>query len=239
MIGTLYIVATPIGNLEDITLRAIRILKEVDLIAAEDTRKTRHLLTHFQINTPTTSFFKGNENIKAEELVEKLKGNANIALVSNAGTPCISDPGFPLIIRAIEEKINIVPIPGASALTASLSACGLPTDRFTFFGFLPEKQGKRRAVLDLIKTLDHTAIVYLSPWKIVHQLTEMTQIFPERTAVLCKELTKIHEGFVRGTIDSIKLDIEKKGAKGEYVLIIDTKYEEVDAGFSPRPANAG
>ncbi|MFH1654182.1 MAG: 16S rRNA (cytidine(1402)-2'-O)-methyltransferase [Pseudomonadota bacterium] len=220
--GTLYIIATPIGNLEDMTLRALRVLKEVDLIAAEDTRKTRNLLTHFDIQTPTTSFFKGNENEKFFSLIEKMKAGQNIALVSNAGTPCISDPGFPLVKRAIEEGITVVPIPGVSAVIAALSAAGLPTDRFTFFGFLPEKRGKRGRVLEIIKGLDHTAVLYMSPWKVLHQLNEMAELFPDREATLCHELTKIHEGFIRGTISTLCTHLDQHPPKGEYVLIISS-----------------
>jgi len=166
MAGTLYIVATPIGNLEDMTARAIRILREADLIACEDTRHTRKLLARFDIHTPMTSFFKGNEAGKADSIIAALKGGKAVALVSDSGTPCVSDPGFPLLVRAVEEGIPIVPVPGPSALAAAISAAGLPTDRFTFVGFLPDKPGKRKRVLEELASLDHTVVLYVSPWKV-------------------------------------------------------------------------
>lgn len=221
MQGTLYIVATPIGNLEDMTLRGLRILKEVDLIASEDTRKTHNLLRHFNIEKPTTSFFLGNENRKAMEIVGLLKAGKNIALVSNAGTPCISDPGFPLLRMAVEEGITVSPIPGASALISALSSSGIPTDKFTFFGFLPEKSGRRGRVVEEIKGLDHTAVIYMSVWKIQFQLKELALAMPNRRAALCRELTKIHEEFIRGTLSELSEKIAEIPQKGEFVLVIE------------------
>ena len=220
MKGTLYIVATPIGNLEDITARALRILREVDLIACEDTRHTRKLLTHFDIHTPMTSFFAGNEGTKAGRIVERLKSGTSVALVSDAGTPCISDPGYPLLAAAVEEGIAVVPIPGPSALAAAICAAGLPTDRFTFVGFLPDKPGKRRRALEALADYDHTLVLYVSPWKWERVLGDCLDIFGDRRACLCRELTKIHEEFVRGTLGEIVEAIQKKPPKGELTLVI-------------------
>ncbi len=220
MSGILYIVATPIGNLEDITLRAIRILKEVDLIAAEDTRHTRKLLTHFDIHTPLTSFFKGNEAGKAGQIVGTIKEGKNVALVSNAGTPCISDPGYPLLVAAIEDGIICCPIPGASALAAAVSAAGLPTDRFTFVGFLPDKPGKRKNALEELKSIAHTLVFYISPWKAVSMVKDILDVLGNRRAVLCRELTKIHEEFVRGNLSEVLAHIEANPPKGEVTLVV-------------------
>jgi len=220
MNGILYIVATPIGNLEDITLRAIRTLKEVGLIAAEDTRHTRKLLTHFDIHTPLTSFFQANERQKAEQIINALKEGKNVALVSNAGTPCISDPGYPLLVKAIEEGITVCPIPGASALAAAISAAGLPTDRFTFIGFLPDKPGKRKNALEGLKGLKHTLVFYISPWKAVQTAKDILDVLGDRQAVVCRELTKIHEEFVRGNLSLIVTHLEKHPPKGEITLIV-------------------
>jgi len=220
MSGTLYIVATPIGNLEDITLRAIRTLKEVDLIAAEDTRHTRKLLAHFDIHTPLTSFFQGNERAKADRIIAELKSGKSVAIVSNAGTPCISDPGYPLLVMAVKEGIEIHPIPGASAIIAALSAAGLPTDRFTFIGFLPDKPGKRKNVLKELSGFTHTLVFYVSPWKATATVKDILEVLGDRSAVLCRELTKIHEEFIRGKISQILGHLEKHPPKGEITLII-------------------
>ncbi len=225
MPGTLYIVATPIGNLEDITFRAKRILSEVDLIAAEDTRHTRKLLAHFDIHTPLTSFSQHHEKGKAPKIIEQIKEGANVALVSDAGTPCISDPGYPLLVAAIEAGIEIVPVPGASAAIAALSAAGLPTDRFTFIGFLPEKPGKRRAAIEGLADYDHTLVFYLSKWKAAKQLAEMCDVFGDRKACIARELTKVHEEFARGTLSELASRFEEKPPKGELVLVV--------AGFRP------
>ncbi len=221
MSGTLYIVATPIGNLEDMTLRALRILKEVDLIAAEDTRHTRKLLSHFDIHTPLTSFAQMHERTKSGHLLNLLQEGKNIALVSDAGTPCISDPGYPLMAAAREAAIPVVPVPGACALIAALAAAGLPTDRFTFIGFLPDKEGKRRRILEEAKAYDHTLVFYLSKWKAQKQIAEMAAIFGTRPAVLARELTKLHEEFVRGTLDALAAHTKKLPPKGELVLVIN------------------
>lgn len=223
MTGILYIVATPIGNLEDITLRALRILKEVDLIAAEDTRHTRKLLAHYDIHTPLTSFFQGNECTKTEPIVAQIATGKNVALVSDAGTPCISDPGYPLLVAAIEAGITVVPIPGPSALTAVLSAAGLPTDRFTFVGFLPDKPGKRRKAIKALRSLTHTFVIYLSPWKAEKTVAECLEILGDRPAVIARELTKFYEEFTRGTLASLHASLKIAPPKGEMVLIISNQ----------------
>jgi len=221
MSGKLYIVATPIGNLEDITLRAKRILSEVDLIAAEDTRHTRKLLAHLDIHTPLTSFSQHHEKGKSGKIVNLLKEGQNVALVSDAGTPCISDPGYPLLISAIEQGIDVVPVPGVSAVITALSAAGLPTDSFTFIGFLPEKPGKRRKVLEGLVDYDHTLVFYLSKWKAEKQLKEMLETFGNRRAVLARELTKVHEVFLRANLSEIAQHITDKPPKGEITLIVE------------------
>jgi len=221
MTGTLYIVATPIGNLEDITLRAKRILSEVDLIAAEDTRHTRKLLSHFDIHTKMISFSQHHEKGKAHKVIEILKGGSDVALVSDAGTPCISDPGYPLMTAAIEEGIDVVPVPGASAVITALSAAGLPTDRFTFIGFLPEKPGKRKKVIEDLKNYDHTLVFYLSKWKAAKQIAEMLEIFGERDACLARELTKVHEEFRREKLSVLAEFLENNPPKGELVLVLE------------------
>lgn len=223
MSGTLYIVATPIGNLEDITLRAIRILKEADLIAAEDTRHTRKLLAHFDIHTPLTSFFKGNEKQKTANIIAELLSGKNVALVSNAGTPCISDPGYPLLIEAIKSGIHVCPIPGPSALTASISAAGMPTDRFTFIGFLPDKKGKRKRALEELANTAHTLVFYVSPWKAPATVKDIFEVLGDRPAVICRETTKIHEEFIRGTLKSLCAHIEKFPPKGEITIVVGKK----------------
>ncbi len=218
MNGILYIVATPIGNLEDITLRALRILKEVDLIAAEDTRQTRKLLA--DIHTPLTSFFKGNEKNKTEKIITLLQEGKNIALVSDAGTPCISDPGYPLLEAAIKAEIKVEPIPGPSALTASLSAAGLPTNQVTFVGFLPDKPGKRKKEISKLKDLSHTLVFYVSKWKVQATVKECLEILGNRQACLCRELTKLHEQFFCCNLSQLNAHLSDKHLKGEIVLLI-------------------
>lgn len=229
MAGTLYIVATPIGNLDDITLRALKVLKEVDLIAAEDTRRTRKLLAHFDIHTKLQSYFQGQERAKAGTIIKSLLAGKNVALVSEAGTPCISDPGYVLLTLAIESGINVVPIPGPSAIAAALSAAGLPTDRFTFVGFLPDKKGKRHRALETIAGLPHTLIIYVSPWKWAQVVADCLEVLGDRPACLCRELTKIHEEFVRATLSQLATGTVEKQPKGEMVLIVGGRKERTQS----------
>jgi 16S rRNA (cytidine1402-2'-O)-methyltransferase len=221
--GMLYIVSTPIGNREDITLRALRILKEVDLIAAEDTRHTSLLLRHFGIHTPLTSYFEGNEFKKKEFFLSKLKQGDQIALVSDAGTPGISDPGFRLIKTAIENEIPIVPIPGPSAVIAALSVSGLPTDSFLFKGFLPHKMKKRRDLLKELEDIRETLIFYESPYRISQTLKDIYEVLGEREIVLSRELTKIYEEVLRGKVTEIQSQIGVRKLKGEITLLVSGK----------------
>jgi len=221
--GMLYIVSTPIGNREDITLRALRILKEVDLIAAEDTRHTSFLLRHFGIHTPLTSYFEGNEFKKKEFILSKLKQGHRIALVSDAGTPGISDPGFRLIQTAIEDEIPIVPIPGPSAVITALSVSGLPTDAFIFRGFLPHKMKKRRDLLKELEDVRETLIFYESPHRISETLKDIYEVLGDREIVLTRELTKIYEEVLRGKVSDIQSQIGERKLKGEITLVISGK----------------
>jgi len=221
--GTLYIVSTPIGNLEDITLRALRILKEVDLIAAEDTRHTGLLLRHFGIQKPLTSYFEGNELKKREFILSRLKQGERIALVSDAGTPGISDPGFRLIQLTIENEIPVVPIPGPSAVITALSVAGLPTDAFLFRGFLPHKPKKRRDLLKQLEGVRETLIFYESPHRLSETLKDILELLGDREMVLTRELTKIYEEILRGTASDILNQIAEKKLKGEITLLISGK----------------
>jgi len=221
--GVLYIVSTPIGNMEDITLRALRILKEVDLIAAEDTRRTGLLLKHFGIQTPLTSYFEGNELKKRGYILSKLKEDKNIALVSDAGTPGISDPGFRLIQLVIENKIPIVPIPGPSAVVTALSVSGLPTDAFLFKGFLPHKSKKRRDLLKELEKVRETLILYESPHRLSETLKDILEILGDREIVLTRELTKVYEEILRGKVSQIQNLIGERKLKGEITLVVEGK----------------
>jgi len=221
--GTLYIVSTPIGNMEDITLRALRVLREVDLIAAEDTRRTGLLLKHYGVQTPLTSYFEGNEFKKREFILSRLKEGKKAALVSDAGTPGISDPGFRLVQLAIENEIPIVPIPGPSAVITALSVSGLPTDAFLFKGFLPHKSKKRR---DLLKELEHvreTLIFYESPHRLTETLKDICDILGNRDVVLTRELTKVFEEVLRGKASEIQNWIGDRKLKGEITLVVSGK----------------
>ena len=249
IIGTLYIVSTPIGNLEDMTMRAVRVLKEVSLIAAEDTRRTGLLLKHFEIQTPLTSFFEGNEQKKGDFILSKLTGGDSIALVSDAGTPGISDPGFRLIQKAIEEEIPVVPIPGPSAVIAALSVAGLPTDAFLFRGFLPHKSKKRRDLLQELEGLRETLVFYESPYRISGTLQDILDILGDREVVLARELTKIYEEILRGKVSEIQRQITGRKLKGEITLVIqgrmrrlsetsDTGNKSKQAGFTPPGASS-
>ena len=219
MEGNLYIIATPIGNLEDITLRALRILKEVDLIAAEDTRQTLKLLNYYEINKPLISYHRHNEEIKSEILIEKLKKGENIALVSDAGTPGICDPGEEVIKKAICENIKIIPIPGACAMINALICSGISTKEFEFLGFLPLNKKLRKEKLEEIENSNKTIILYEAPHKMKSTLEDLQKILKNRKIVLARELTKIHEEFIRKSVEDILKDIDN--LKGEMILIIE------------------
>jgi 16S rRNA (cytidine1402-2'-O)-methyltransferase len=221
--GTLYIVSTPIGNREDITLRALRILKEVDLIAAEDTRHTSLLLRHFGIQTPLTSYFEGNELKKKEFILSRLRQGNQIALVSDAGTPGISDPGFRLIQTAIENQIPVVPIPGPSAVITALSVSGLPTDAFLFKGFLPHKSKKKRDLLKQLEDVRETLIFYESPHRLSETLNDIFELLGDREIVLTRELTKMYEEIIRGKVNEVQNQIRERNLKGEITLVISGK----------------
>src|ERR1041385_7731462 len=221
MAGTLYIVATPIGNLEDLTQRALRILREVDLIACEDTRHTGKLLHHFGIETKTISYHEHNERERAEELCSMLESGKSVALVSDAGTPLISDPGFRLVNAAIEKGISVVPIPGAAAVVTALAASGLPTDQFYFAGFLPARANARRARLEEFAAIPATLIFYEAPHRISATLRDAIDVLGDRQAVVARELTKLHEEFARGRLSELANRFAKPaGARGEIVLMI-------------------
>jgi 16S rRNA (cytidine1402-2'-O)-methyltransferase len=220
MAGRLYIVPTPIGNLEDITLRALRILKAVDLIAAEDTRHTQHLLTHFGIDKPLTSYHDHNEREKALALVQRIKNGASVALVSDAGTPAIADPGFRLVSAAIRAGIQIVPLPGASALATALSASGLPTDRFLFEGFLPAKKQERKSKLQELRDCTATLVFYEAPHRLNDTLGDMQQIIGERAIVIAREVSKVHEEFLRGTVSEVIHQLTGREIKGEITIVV-------------------
>jgi 16S rRNA (cytidine1402-2'-O)-methyltransferase len=226
--GTLYIVATPIGNLEDITLRALRILKEADTIAAEDTRHTQKLLSKFDIHTPLTSYHDHNKEEKAPVLVSRLLEGKSIALVSDAGTPGISDPGYFLINLAIDQKVPVVPLPGATAAIAALSVSGLPTDRFVFEGFLPSKHTARLKRLEELVKDDRTLIFYEAPHRISQTLEDMREVLGDRKAVLTRELTKVHEQVIRGTLSEVKKQLEAGSMKGEFTIIVEATASGAD-----------
>ena len=226
--AALFLVATPIGNLEDITLRALRILKEVGLIACEDTRQTQKLLNHFAISTRTTSYHEHNEATKAVELIEQMQAGSSIALVSDAGMPGISDPGYRLITQAIEHQIPVVPIPGASAFLSALVASGLPTDSFHFGGFLPAKRGERRTALESLKSSSCTEIFYEAPHRILETLEDIVEVIGEsRPVVVSREVTKLHEEFLRGSAAEILEKLKAREAvKGEITLLIGKGQDE-------------
>lgn len=219
MQGKLYLVATPIGNLEDITLRAIKTLKEVDIIAAEDTRHTLHLLNHLEISKPLISYHRHNEETKSKDLINLLLEGKNIALVSDAGTPVISDPGEEIVKIAIENNIQIIPIPGACALITALISSGLDSKQFTFIGFLPLNKKLRKEKLEEIEKSTKTLILYEAPHKIKNTLEDLEKVTEERQIVLARELTKIHEEFIKGTAKELQEKLESP--KGEFVIIIE------------------
>lgn len=219
MSGTLYLVATPIGNLEDITFRAIRILKEVDLIASEDTRQTLKLLNHYEINKPLISYHRHNEEVKQEVLIQKLKEGQNIALVSDAGTPVISDPGEVIVKEALKENIKVIPIPGACALINAVIASGLDTKEFSFFGFLSLNKKLRKEKLQEIKKENKTIILYEAPHKLTTTLKDLSEVLEDRKIVVARELTKIHEEFLSGTASEILENYPEP--KGEHIILIE------------------
>jgi 16S rRNA (cytidine1402-2'-O)-methyltransferase len=219
--GSLYLVATPIGNLEDITYRAVRVLKEVDLIACEDTRHTRRLLDHYGIEKPVISYHDHNESDRAQSLAGRLTEGTNIALVSDAGTPLVSDPGYRLVKAAIQAGIRVTPIPGASAVLAALTASGLPTDSFYFGGFVSQKQSARRNLFEMLADLDCTLVFYEAPHRILETLQDIAAVYGTREVVLTRELTKIHEEFLRGTALALFRTLsERESVKGEITLVI-------------------
>ncbi len=234
MVGTLYIVATPIGNLEDITLRALRVLREVDLIACEDTRQTRKLLDHFGIVKPMVSYHDHNEAARTAELIEKVEGGANIALVSDAGTPLVSDPGYRLVTAAVAAKITMVPIPGPAAVTTALAASGLATDSFRFCGFLPPKSTQRKKLLDQLKPETDTLVFYESPHRILDALEDIASVMGTRMVVIGRELTKLHEEFLRGTAAELHTQLAARPSiRGEFTVLIGKPDEAVQHDETP------
>src|SRR6202034_1976330 len=229
----LYLVGTPIGNLEDITLRAVRVLKEVDVIACEDTRQTQKLLNHYGITTRTISYHEHNEMTRAAELVKEMQEGASVALVTDAGMPGISDPGFRLISLAIRHHVPVVPIPGASAFLAALVASGLPTDSFRFSGFLPAKRGERRAALEAITSSPRTQVFYEAPHRVVETLADVVEVLGSaRHVVIAREVTKLHEEFLRGRVGEVLETLKSRDrVKGEITLLIG-KAEESDVGMA-------
>jgi 16S rRNA (cytidine1402-2'-O)-methyltransferase len=222
MHGTLFLVATPIGNLSDITHRALQVLKDVDLIACEDTRHTHKLLSHYGITTKTISYHEHNEQQRATQLIEMLQQGSNVAVVSDAGTPSISDPGYRLVHAAIENDITIVPVPGPSALISALIAAGLPTDEFFFAGFLPSRSNARRTRLKELRSVPGTLIFYEAPHRLAATLKDAYEILGEREAVVARELTKVHEDIKRGRLSELAADYANdENTRGEIVLLID------------------
>ena len=218
--STLYLVATPIGNLEDITLRALRVLRECDVVAAEDTRHSGRLLKHFGISKPLLSYFQFNEARRSEEIIERLRRGEKVALVTDAGSPGISDPGERVVKAAIAAGLRVESVPGPSALVAALTASGLPTDEFHFIGFLPHKSGQRRNKLESLKSFDGTLVLYESPYRIEKLLVELNEVFPERQVVLARELTKKFEEFLRGKPAELLAIAKKRSLKGEFVVMV-------------------
>lgn len=234
MVGTLFIVATPIGNLEDITLRALRVLREVDTIACEDTRQTGKLLAHFGIQKPTVSYHEHNEAARTDELVKKLAAGASVALVSDAGTPLVSDPGYRLVQAAIAAGVTVTPIPGPSAALTALSGAGLPTDSFRFCGFLPAKSSQRRKLLEEFRAETCTLIFYETPHRILDALEDVEAVMGTRPAVVARELTKLHEEFLRGTAKEIRAELAARpSVKGEITLLLGKPAESAATDDTP------
>ena len=218
--GTLYLIATPIGNLEDITLRALRTLQECDVVAAEDTRRTGQLLKHFQISKPLLSYFRFNEAKRSEEIIARLRGGQTVALVTDAGSPGISDPGERVVQAARAAGFRVEAVPGPCALVAALTASGLPTDEFHFIGFLPHKSGPRRKQLQGLNAVAGTLVLYESPYRLEKLLGELGDLFPARPVVLARELTKKFEEFLRGTPAQLLAAVRQRPLKGEFVVLV-------------------
>ncbi len=218
--GTLYLVATPMGNLEDITWRALRVLRECDVVAAEDTRRSGRLLKHFGISKPLLSCFQFNEARRSQEIVERLRRGERVALVTDAGSPGISDPGERVVVAAIAGGFRVEPVPGPCALIAALTASGLPTGEFHFVGFLPHKSGQRKSKLESLRTVPGTLVLYESPFRVEKLLGELNEVFPEREVVLARELTKKFEEFLRGKPAELLETARQRSGKGEWVVLI-------------------
>jgi len=234
MAGTLYLVATPIGNLDDITYRAIRVLGEVDVVACEDTRHTRKLLEHFSIRKPLVSYHEHNETAVAGKLIRRLEEGADIALVSDAGTPLVSDPGYRLVRQALENGIGVVPVPGPSAVVTALSAAGLPSDSFHFAGFLPAKASQRRKALEKLRDLNTTVVVYEAPHRILDTLDDLRDLFGDRPIVAAREMTKLHEEFLHGTAASVREALtDRAKVKGEFTVLIGKPVEGNSSDAAP------
>jgi 16S rRNA (cytidine1402-2'-O)-methyltransferase len=229
MSGTLYIVATPIGNLEDLTYRAVRVLREAALIACEDTRQTRKLLDHYGISKPAVSYHEHNEQARSDELLRELQQGKDVAMVSDAGTPLIADPGYRLVEKARREGVPVVPVPGPSAVIAALSASGLPTDSFAFLGFLPAKSGQRRKTLAEARSLGMTLVFYETPHRIVQALEDMAAVLGDTPVVLGRELTKLHEEFLSGSAAELRERLAlRDSVKGEFTVIVGKWQAPVD-----------
>jgi 16S rRNA (cytidine1402-2'-O)-methyltransferase len=234
--GTLHVVATPIGNLEDLTLRALRVLREVDLVACEDTRRTGALLRRHGIGTRTTSYFEQNERVKAGKILAELRAGRSVALVSDAGTPGISDPGYRLVRAARDTGIPVVPVPGPSAATAALSVSGLPTDRFLFVGFLPSRRGQRRRALLELAAERATLVFYESPVRVLDALEDMIETWGDRDAFLCREATKVHEEYARGPLTRLRESLGSRGGvRGEIVLVVSGAQGDAPSSAAARP----
>jgi 16S rRNA (cytidine1402-2'-O)-methyltransferase len=218
--GCLYLVGTPIGNLEDITLRALRILKEVDLIACEDTRHTQKLLNHYNISKTLVSYHEHNEMTRSPELLIKLEDGAKIALVSDAGMPLVSDPGYRLVTLCVRHKIPVVPVPGPSAMLAALAGSGLPSEEFLFVGFLPQRSGERRRMLERLRIEERTIILYEAPHRIAESIADAREILGDRPACIAREVTKLHEEFLRGKLSQLEESLAERPARGEITLVV-------------------
>ncbi|HYZ91102.1 MAG TPA: 16S rRNA (cytidine(1402)-2'-O)-methyltransferase [Actinomycetota bacterium] len=221
MSGRLFVVATPIGNLADITLRALRVLGEADVIAAEDTRTTRKLLAHHGIRTPLVSYHEHNEVVRTPELLKRMESGETVALVSEAGTPSISDPGYRLVSEAIAAGVAVEPVPGASAILAAVVVSGLPSDSFVFEGFLPRRRTERQRRLESLKNEARTLVFFEAPHRLDHSLTDLLEVLGDRRVALCRELTKLHEEVRRGTLTELVAALQRRPVKGEIVLVVE------------------